>query len=615
MCCLYAVVFFHKRTFFLAFNIIVCLFLVFQGCKPNKHDLKWDRQDPSSPQVKKQIDQLISKIDLAYSVNPDSAVFYCHRLIEIYEKDGLVYGIFNINTRLAEIYLHRKEDAALATLYYSKSLKIMVSEKQCEIKNPYFYIDYGNILWINKLYDQAMPNFRKAIDIAKRERDEYAVAVGMGNIALTYSASNKLDSARFYFLKAAQIRKKLTPLLVADTYRQMCNMFNSFDMPDSVCTYKAKMEKYYQKHLASGHLSDSIHPDYPAIEKNLEFTISYLNALGEEQKENPWSAIRYYREAIEKAKKNEMPQEIPIGYYNIADIYAEKLHDMPLAVLYADSSYQYAIKVSDISYIVSSSKLLSELYARLGNSGQSAFYLSEAMHFTDSIMAFETSGHQLATKIMLITCQTETEMQAYKDQQHEDQSVINTQNKFIVALSTLLIVIGILLFRIFQNHQNLKEEHLRQMDRILNEIRPLEQQIKERKEDKEVRGTLSFTEEFEDRFLYLIHQERIYIQNNLSLPELAQLLNTNVSYLSQYINSNFGMNFNDYINSFRVKEACRLMVQDQSLKYSIDQIADMVGFNSRSTFYSTFNKFTGITPAFFRKNLPSLSKEQPHQGK
>lgn len=598
---------FYKRRFFLAFKI-ACLLSLLQGCKPSSHDQEWDRQELSSPHLKKQIDDLLSKVELTYSTKPDSAISYCKKLISLYEHDSHAYGAFNINTRIAEIYLHQKGNAVLATQYYSNALKILVREKEVETKNPYFYIDYGNIFWANEIYDQAMPNFRKAIKIARKEKNPYAVAVGMANIALTYAASGKTDSASFYFLKAVEIRKRLTPLLVADTYRQMCNMFHFYDMPDSISIYKRKMEEYYRLHLVSSHLPNAVKQDDRFIEKNVDFSISYMDGAYQQHKQNPDSAILFYKRAIAKAKKSEIDLVLPSCYYNIAWVLSEQLHDTQQALLYADSSYQLAIRIPDMERIVASSKFLAKLHTQLGNREQSAFYLSEAMNFTDSIMAFETSGHQLASKIMLITCQTETEIQTYKDKQHEDQSIIETQNKSILALSALLIVIGILLLRIYQSNKELRQEHLRQIDYILKELKPQEGQPKGKKEEKEAKNTVALGDEFEDRFSKLMNQEKIYIQNNLSLPEFAQLLNTNVSYLSQYINSKFGMNFNDYINSFRVKEACRLMVEDEKMKYSIDQIAEMVGFNSRSTFYSTFNKFTRITPAFFRKNLPDPLK-------
>ena len=84
------------------------------------------------------------------------------------------------------------------------------------------------------------------------------------------------------------------------------------------------------------------------------------------------------------------------------------------------------------------------------------------------------------------------------------------------------------------------------------------------------------------------------------------MLDTNVNYLSQYINNQLQTNFNDYINSYRVKEACRIFKNDTIMKFTVDQVADMVGFSSRSTFYTTFKKFTGITPAFFQKNVAEL---------
>jgi AraC-like DNA-binding protein len=64
------------------------------------------------------------------------------------------------------------------------------------------------------------------------------------------------------------------------------------------------------------------------------------------------------------------------------------------------------------------------------------------------------------------------------------------------------------------------------------------------------------------------------------------------------------MNFFDFINQYRVEEAKKLLA-DVETKRSILDIALMVGFNSTSTFYTAFKKFTGDSPVKFRKmNVP-----------
>jgi AraC-like DNA-binding protein len=60
-------------------------------------------------------------------------------------------------------------------------------------------------------------------------------------------------------------------------------------------------------------------------------------------------------------------------------------------------------------------------------------------------------------------------------------------------------------------------------------------------------------------------------------------------------------NFNDYINEFRVQLAKELLVDTEYKNYTITSIGLESGFNSKSTFYSTFKKHTGKTPAEYQK--------------
>lgn len=102
----------------------------------------------------------------------------------------------------------------------------------------------------------------------------------------------------------------------------------------------------------------------------------------------------------------------------------------------------------------------------------------------------------------------------------------------------------------------------------------------------------------------LMEEERIYLKPDLTLPELAGLLDCSINHLSQAINAGFGMSFFDYLNRYRVREAMRLLCPGEAETPTVLDVALQVGFNSTSTFYVAFKKVTGQTPAQYRKSLP-----------
>ncbi|MBK7871250.1 MAG: helix-turn-helix transcriptional regulator [Saprospiraceae bacterium] len=95
-----------------------------------------------------------------------------------------------------------------------------------------------------------------------------------------------------------------------------------------------------------------------------------------------------------------------------------------------------------------------------------------------------------------------------------------------------------------------------------------------------------------------LQAEKLYQDANLKLPHLANHLNIPLYQLSQIINQEFGVNFSELINSYRIKEAqLRLCNSDDKIL----AIAYDCGFNSISAFNSAFKKTTGLTPSQFRK--------------
>ncbi len=97
-----------------------------------------------------------------------------------------------------------------------------------------------------------------------------------------------------------------------------------------------------------------------------------------------------------------------------------------------------------------------------------------------------------------------------------------------------------------------------------------------------------------------MEQEKLYLNPKLTITELATAIGTNRTYLSEYLNKELNTNFYEYINAFRVKEACSMLLSDTI--ENIEIIAETCGFNSLSTFRRSFLKETGKTPLQYKKS-------------
>jgi AraC-like DNA-binding protein len=97
--------------------------------------------------------------------------------------------------------------------------------------------------------------------------------------------------------------------------------------------------------------------------------------------------------------------------------------------------------------------------------------------------------------------------------------------------------------------------------------------------------------------------DKVYLESELTMPKLADLVNCSVNHLSQAVNSGFGMSFFDFINSYRIEEAKLMLQHNDSQAQAILDVSFAVGFNSNSAFYAAFKKSTGQTPAQFRRRF------------
>ena len=121
-------------------------------------------------------------------------------------------------------------------------------------------------------------------------------------------------------------------------------------------------------------------------------------------------------------------------------------------------------------------------------------------------------------------------------------------------------------------------------------------------------GNIKDEEQIIKNLKKLLNRDEIFTNQNLSLPILSKQLETNTSYLSAVINSYYNCNLRSLINGYRIIKAKKMLISNEFSNYSIEGIANEVGFKSRSSFYSAFKNETGLNPVRYLENYRLIEK-------
>ncbi|GAB1416336.1 hypothetical protein MASR2M117_17420 [Paludibacter sp.] len=103
------------------------------------------------------------------------------------------------------------------------------------------------------------------------------------------------------------------------------------------------------------------------------------------------------------------------------------------------------------------------------------------------------------------------------------------------------------------------------------------------------------------RLTYEMYGNRIYINPDITIEEVADLVGTNRTYVSKLINEYFKMNFCAFINRFRLKELIKIIKEDVNV--SNKDLADLCGFGSTAAMKRTIQKHMNCSIKEFRNSL------------
>jgi len=124
-------------------------------------------------------------------------------------------------------------------------------------------------------------------------------------------------------------------------------------------------------------------------------------------------------------------------------------------------------------------------------------------------------------------------------------------------------------------------------------------------ENQQSKQTNSINDEkreiLKNQMIDYIENEKVFLQKDLTIYDVAKALNTNSNYISNILNNMLDCNFVTFINSYRIEEAKKILISNEYSNYTIEAVSEIVGFNSKSAFNNAFKNKVGITPSDYIK--------------
>ncbi len=108
------------------------------------------------------------------------------------------------------------------------------------------------------------------------------------------------------------------------------------------------------------------------------------------------------------------------------------------------------------------------------------------------------------------------------------------------------------------------------------------------------------SKEYLAKLIVYMGNKKPYLNSELKLSTLASELEIHTNHLSQVINEHLNLNFYDFVNGYRIKEAMESLKDPGEQQSTILKIALDVGFNNLTSFNNYFKRITGLTPSNFK---------------
>ncbi len=471
----------------------------------------------------------------------NAAIIYYEKALDIYYVLSQYESVIRLHNLLALLYEELEQyNEALVHAYKSLSGHQQLGDS---LGLAYAHSLVGSIYGGLLNVDQSFTHHKKAFRIVVGLNHKEGIAATTHNLASLYGERDSMDLAFHYLKQSEFINKELgNDYWLSVNYMLYSDFYSAIAEYDSARYYLFRSQEYTK---SFGSLHDSI-----MLFKKLGM---YYYAV-----DSTYEAINYFKGGVDLSEQ--------LGSYDTELFFSNWLFD----------TYE---KDGDITQAFSQLKLLLAL--------RDSVYNEEAIKNKEELrVLYDVGGLENDLNQSLIEKKT-AELEIEKNW---------------IWIAGLLLISGLLLtFGIIFLLQYRKQYRSNRYLLKLN-IELTNQTKKAKKKYAESPLTDDRKDDILEQFVDLIIEQELFKDQNLKLETVAKSLNVGRTYLSQVINESFSQNFNSYINNCRINLAKEYLLAPEYNIYSIKGISETVGFKSLNTFNSSFKKFTGLTPSFYRNN-------------
>ena len=514
------------------------------------------------------------------------AINYYTESLDYLDKEKYADDLSHVYVNIGNLY-HQTGKYQTAIKYFNMAIAVSKSIKYSPILT-YAYNGVGLAYKYLADYDSAIVYYKRMLEIDEKSGDEKRLAIDYSNIGALYYQWKQYEEAFDYFNYALEVHKK---------NGSKSNLSASLGNIGSVYREQGKFDKALECFMQALSI-DSI----TGIELNK--SIRYNNIgdvyfeMGEYKK-----ALDYFNKSLTINKKLGQDQNVAITLHNIGEVYL-KSRDFKKAKDYFEQGLLLAESLNANPTIIEYLNSLSELNEASGNYKQSLAYHIRYSDLKDSIFKEKNQIAMADMKTKYDIIKNEEQIFLLNEKNHLKDIRISAYKNSLIFITVGTVIILILFSALYFQFRQKKMAYKKLVEKNRIHIASYEKitgldSIKSGNNNNKLPETAqqNIRTELEQQ----LTNNKLYLDNNLTVKKVAEKLKTNPHYLSEVINSCYSTNFTGLINEYRVVEACRMLAQPENKNITIEGIAQMSGFKTKSVFNNAFKSITGVTPSYYRK--------------